>query len=103
MRLRLRVQPGARRTALLTRMPGGEWKVAVSAPPVDGRANDAVVELMSDLLGVRRSQVTLVRGESARSKVVEVEGLSAEAADQRLANALAAEGGRRDAGDADDE
>ena len=103
MRLALRVQPGARRTALVARLASGEWKVAVSAPPVDGRANDAVVELMSDLLGVRRSQVTLVRGASARSKVVEVEGLSAEAADQRLANALAAEGGRRDAGDADDE
>ncbi len=103
MKLRLRVQPGAKRTALLTRMPGGEWKVAVSAPPVDGRANDAVVELMSDLLGVRRSQVTLVRGASARSKVVEVEGLSAEAAEARLARALEAEGSRRGAGGTEDE
>src|SRR6185436_1046101 len=92
VRLALRVQPGAKRTALVARLAGGEWKVAVAAPPVDGRANDAVVELMSDLLGVKRSQVTLVRGASARSKVVEVEGLSAEAADQRLANALAAKG-----------
>jgi uncharacterized protein YggU (UPF0235/DUF167 family) len=78
---------------LLQRMPGGEWKVAVAAPPVDGRANDAVVELVSELLGVKRAQVTLVRGTSARSKVVEVEGLSAEAAESRLAKALAAEGG----------
>ena len=103
MRLALRVQPGAKRSALLMRMPGGEWKVAVSAPPREGRANDAVVELVSDLLGVRRSQVTLVRGASARSKVVEIEGLSAEVAEQRLAKALAAKGGRGDAGDADDE
>jgi uncharacterized protein (TIGR00251 family) len=103
VKLRLRVQPGAKRTALLQRMPSGEWKVAVSAPPVDGRANDAVVELMSDLLGVRRSQVTLVRGATARSKVVEVEGLSAEAAETRLARALGQEGDRGGAGDADDE
>ena len=103
MRLTLRVQPGARRTALLARLASGEWKVAVSAPPVEGRANDAVVELMSDLLGVRRRQVTLVRGASARSKVVEVEGLSAGAAEQRLRRALAAEGAKGDAGDADDE
>ena len=102
MKLALRVQPNARRTALLMRMSSGEWKVAVSAPPADGRANDAVVELVSDLLGVRRSQVTLVRGASARSKVVEVEGMSAGAADARLARALA-EGGKGDAGDADDE
>ena len=109
MKLRLRVQPGARRTALLARMPGGEWKVAVAAPPVDGRANDAVLELVSDLLGVRRSQVSLARGASARGKVVEVEGLSAEAAETRLAKHLAqrrpdpAEGGDGVAGDADDE
>lgn len=103
MKLRLRVQPGAKRTALLKRMPSGEWKVAVSAPPVDGRANDAVVELMSDLLGVRRSQVTLARGATARSKVVEVEGLSAEAAETRLARALGQEGDRGGTGDADDE
>jgi uncharacterized protein (TIGR00251 family) len=95
VRLRLRVQPGARRTALLQRMPGGEWKVAVSAPPLDGRANDAVVELVSELLGVRRAQVKLVRGASARSKVVEVEGVSAEAAETRLAKALAVEDGKK--------
>jgi uncharacterized protein (TIGR00251 family) len=109
VRLALRVQPGAKRTALLMKMPGGEWKVAVSAPPVDGRANDAVVELVSDLLGVRRAQVTLVRGASARRKVVEIEGLTAEAVEQRLAGHLpkagpvAAQGGKDDAGDADDE
>jgi uncharacterized protein (TIGR00251 family) len=103
VRLSLRVQPGARRTALVARLASGEWKVAVSAPPADGRANDAVVELVSDLLGVRRSQVTLVRGASARSKVVDVDGVSAEAAEQRLEQALAAEGGEGDAGDADDE
>jgi uncharacterized protein YggU (UPF0235/DUF167 family) len=69
--------------------------VAVSAPPLDGRANDAVVELVSELLGVRRAQVKLVRGASARSKVVEVEGVSAEAAETRLAKALAVEDGKR--------
>jgi len=91
-RLALRVQPGARRNKLLARLASGDWKVAVSAPPAEGRANDAVVELVSSLLGVRRSQVTLVRGAAARSKVVEVEGMSAEAAEARLAKVLATEG-----------
>jgi len=92
VKLALRVQPGARRNKLLARLASGEWKVAVSAPPAEGRANDAVVELVSSLLGVRRSQVTLVRGAAARSKVVEVEGMSAEAAEARLAKVLATEG-----------
>ena len=88
-RLSLRVQPGAKRNALLARMPGGIWKVAVAAPPLEGRANDAVVELMSDLLGVHRRQVTVARGTSSRSKVIEVEGLSEAEANARLEAALA--------------
>ena len=89
MKLALRVQPGAKRSALLARLASGEWKVAVSAPPVEGRANDAVVELVSGLLGVKRRQVTVARGMSSRRKVVEVEGVSAAEAEARLAAALA--------------
>src|SRR5689334_25378665 len=44
-RISVRVQPGARRTALLGRLADGTWKLAVTAPPEGGRANDAVVEL----------------------------------------------------------
>jgi uncharacterized protein (TIGR00251 family) len=93
VKLRLRVQPGARRTALVARLASGEWKVAVSAPPADGRANEAVVGLVSELLRVKRSQVKLARGAASRSKVIEVDGLSTEAAEARLAEALGAEGG----------
>jgi len=99
VRIALRVQPGARRSALVARLASGEWKVAVSAPPAEGRANDAVVELVSGLLGVRRSQVSLVRGMSSRSKVVEVDGLGAEAAEQRLAAALRASEGNASEGE----
>ncbi|HUK63229.1 MAG TPA: DUF167 domain-containing protein [Dongiaceae bacterium] len=96
MKLALRVQPGAKRNALLARLASGEWKVAVAAPPSEGRANDAVVELVSDLLGVKRRQVTVARGTSSRSKVLEVEGVSAAEAEARLAAALPAEGPQRE-------
>ena len=86
------MQPGARRDALLARLSSGEWKLCVSAPPEAGRANDAVVELLSGLLGVRRSQVRLVRGASSRNKWVEVDGLSDAAAEARLAAALPGSG-----------
>ncbi len=95
-KLALRVQPGAKRSALLARLASGEWKVAVSAPPLEGRANDAVVELVSGLLGVKRRQVTVARGASSRSKVLEVEGVSAAEAEARLAAALAATGTPRE-------
>ena len=96
----LRVQPGARRSALVSRLALGEWKVAVSAPPVEGRANAAVVELMCELLGVRRRQISVVRGLSSRHKVLEVAGVSAAEAEARLAAALAGAGVN---GDEDDD
>jgi len=88
VKLALRVQPGAKRSQLLARMASGEWKVAVAAPPLEGRANEAVVELVSDLLGVKRRQVTVARGASSRRKVVEVEGVSEAEAEARLTAAL---------------
>jgi len=90
VRLALRVQPGAKRDALLARLANGEWKVAVSAPPLEGRANEAVVELLSQLLGVKRRQVVVTRGASSRHKQVEVEGLGEAEVEARLAAALAA-------------
>ena len=85
MKLSLRVQPGAKRSALLARLASGEWKVAVAAPPVEGKANEAVIELVSELLGVKRRQVTVARGTSSRFKTVEVEGVTAAEAETRLA------------------
>lgn len=84
----VRVQPGARRNALTGRLASGEWKLAVTAPPEDGRANDAVVELMAELLGVKRRQVSVARGHSSRGKTLTVEGIEAAAAEARLAAEL---------------
>jgi len=90
VKLSLRVQPGAPKSRLLGRLPGGVWKVAVAAPPVEGRANAAVVELMSELLAVPKRRMRIARGDASRSKTIEVEGIDAKAAEARLAAALAA-------------
>ena len=84
----MRVQPGARREALVGRLASGEWKLAVTAPPEDGRANEAVVELLCELLGVKRRQVGLQRGATSRSKVFEVTGLEDADVEQRLQQKL---------------
>ena len=85
-RLRLRVSPGARRPGIVGRH-GDAWKVRVAAPPVDGRANDAVVGLLADTLGVPANAVTVVSGHGARDKVVALAGVEAAEADERLAAA----------------
>jgi uncharacterized protein YggU (UPF0235/DUF167 family) len=56
----------------------------VTAPPVDGRANDALCRLIADRAGVAPSRVSVVRGAKARDKVVRVEGLDSAAVRARL-------------------
>ena len=69
--IEVRAQPGAKRTAF-----AGEWnglpKFAVAAPPEDGRANEALAELLAATLGLRKGQVELVRGATSRLKVFRV-------------------------------
>ncbi len=85
-RLRLRVIPGAARSGVAGRH-GEAWKLRVEQAPERGKANIAVLDLLSSALRVPRKQIELVRGESARDKVVTVTGLSLEEAEERLASA----------------
>ncbi len=71
-RLRLHVQPGASRTAVQGEHDGC-LKLAVAAPPVDGRANDAIVKWFAKRQGVPRSAVRIAAGASARRKTLLVE------------------------------
>jgi uncharacterized protein YggU (UPF0235/DUF167 family) len=84
VRLPVRVHPGARRDALEGRLADGTLKVAVSAPPEDGRANRAVETLRAAALKVKRSQVTVVRGAGSRAKLVEIDGLDQAEAGRRI-------------------
>jgi uncharacterized protein (TIGR00251 family) len=78
VRFAVRVQPRASRSEIAG-VHGDAMKIRLSAPPVDGAANDALVELIADALGVGRRAVRIVSGETSRSKVVEVEGVTAAA------------------------
>ena len=73
----LRVQPRASRNAIAGVM-GDAVKLAITAPPVDGKANQAVVEYLAELFDVAKSSIAIVSGESGRNKLIAVRGLSAE-------------------------
>jgi uncharacterized protein (TIGR00251 family) len=75
--LPLRVQPKAKRSAVLGEQAGA-LKVSVTAPPEDGRANDAVLALLREAFGLSRSQLALLSGQTNRNKVVLVRGLTAQ-------------------------
>jgi uncharacterized protein (TIGR00251 family) len=82
--LPVRAQPGARKAGVLGEHAGA-LKLGVTAPPQDGRANDAVVELIRELFGLKRSQVELVAGLKDRNKKLLVRGVSRTALAARIA------------------
>jgi uncharacterized protein (TIGR00251 family) len=77
--LAIRVQPRAKRTEVAGERQGA-IVIRTSAPPVDGKANEAVCRLIAKRLSVPRGAVRVVRGQTARDKVVRVEGVDAKTA-----------------------
>ncbi len=76
--LRCRVQPGASRSIVAGAYGDDCVKIALSSPPVDGKANKELCLLLSKLCGVAKSRVELVGGQTSRSKVIKVIGVSPE-------------------------
>lgn len=79
----VRVQPRAKKDAITGEL-GDALKVSLTAPPIEGRANEACIRFFAKLLKVPRSSVTIASGESSRRKVIRVTGLSAEQVSRRL-------------------
>jgi uncharacterized protein (TIGR00251 family) len=86
--MRVRVHPGARRNGFRGFAADGALRVEVSAPPADGRANQAVEALLAETLGLKVRQVSVVRGATSRVKVVQIEGLTGSEAENRIRAAL---------------
>lgn len=76
--IRVRVQPRAKSDAVVGERDGA-WVVRVRAPPLDGRANAALCELIARRVGVRIRDVSVVHGASSRDKLLRVEGVTAAA------------------------
>jgi len=79
----IRVQPRARKNAIVGEL-GDALKLALTAPPVEGRANEACIEFLAEFLKVPRSSITIAAGQSSRNKVIRVRGLTAVEVAERL-------------------
>lgn len=73
MKLSVRLQPKASRSEIVG-WENGALKVKVSAPPVGGAANDALIEILSKSFKVAKSKISLASGQSSRNKVIEIIG-----------------------------
>jgi uncharacterized protein (TIGR00251 family) len=82
----VKVQPRAKRNAI-TGALGDALKLSLTAPPLEGRANHAVIEFFADLFEIPRSQVTITSGETSRNKLIRLTGVSAQQVREKLAAA----------------
>jgi uncharacterized protein (TIGR00251 family) len=81
--LTLHIQPGAKKTEFAG-LHGDALKIRLAAPPVDGKANEALVRFLADTLDLPKSAVTLKSGQTSRRKVLEVRMTNANGMDARL-------------------
>lgn len=82
MLIQVRVLPRSSKNAL--EWEQGTLKARLTAPPVDGAANEALIALLAERLGVPKRSIRLVRGATGRQKIVEIDGMSREAIEQAL-------------------
>jgi len=81
--LRVRINPRSSRNQV-TGWQDGVLSVKITAPPVEGAANKAAIEFLADQLGIKKSQITLVSGQTSREKTFEITGLTDDQIRERL-------------------
>jgi len=79
----VKVHPRAKKNAITGEL-GDALKLALTAPPIDGRANEACIEFFAKLLNLPRSSITIASGENSRRKIMRIEELSVDELRQRL-------------------
>jgi uncharacterized protein len=79
----VKVHPRAKKNAI-TGEVGGTLKLALTTPPIEGRANDACIAFLAEILNVPRSSISIAAGQTSRNKVIHVAGLSAQELSRRL-------------------
>jgi uncharacterized protein (TIGR00251 family) len=82
--LTIRVTPRARKTEFSGILEDGTVRIRVSAPPVEGKANRALIKFLSKALKVRKNQIEIVAGESGLDKIVSILDMSAEQVHERI-------------------
>jgi len=90
--LTIRVTPRARRTELAGVLADGTVRIRVQSPPVEGKANQALIAFLAKLLGVRKNRIEILAGEHGLDKIVSILDLNADEVERRIEAALPDEG-----------
>jgi len=87
VRLEVKAKPKAKKSRIVA-LEGGTVEVALAAPPVDGAANEELVRFLSEVLSIPKRSITLLRGQSSRTKLLSLTGLSPSDLTARLQAAI---------------
>jgi len=82
--LAIRVTPRASRNEIVDLLDDGTIKVRIAAPPVDGEANEKLIEFLAEILGVSKSRLDIVAGAAGRDKLIAVLDMDVETAHSRI-------------------
>jgi uncharacterized protein (TIGR00251 family) len=83
-RLSLKVQPNTGRNQVVGFI-NDVWKVKIAAPPDKGKANKELIEFLSDILGLRKDNITILKGETSHNKIIAITGFNLEEVTKTLA------------------
>ena len=82
-RILLHLQPNAPRNEVVG-FAGGVWRVKIAAPPVRDKANKELIAFLSQILGVSKAALTIIKGHTSKNKLIAIDGLSQEEVRKRL-------------------
>jgi uncharacterized protein (TIGR00251 family) len=83
VRIAVQGHPGAKRNEVV-RFEGEVWHLKIAAPATEGKANKALIEFLSEVLDISKSRITIDKGATGRHKLIVLEGITKEAAEERL-------------------
>jgi uncharacterized protein (TIGR00251 family) len=86
--LAVRVIPRSPRNEVAGILDDGTVKIRLTSPPVDGKANRALIKFLAGLLDVKASQVEIVAGMTGRNKLIVINGLGAQYVDEKILNSI---------------
>ena len=79
--------PGAKRNEVV-RCEEGVWHIKIAAPPTEGKANKELIKFLSELLDISKSRINIDKGATGHRKLIAIEGITKEAAEERLTRAV---------------
>ena len=82
-KITVQAHPGAKHSEI-TRCVDGVWHIRIAAPPVKGKANNMLIEFLSEILDVPRSHIMIEKGTTAQRKLVAIEGLTRDQVEEKL-------------------